>query len=332
MTKGADLKNLTKNTKTTSAEAKAVGLSNGNAKSNASSSCSSPIIGSKRLSDSPVPLNDDPTVNASVTVTKEDFKKATKASNTTKSTVTKSSQNTLSSSKKTLRVMSVIPDASKTSTTPPFKSRTLPLPTQNGLKANSSIPESFTSDLIFENKAKRISSSNTSSEVDGASPTARLASADVHGRFSPVLKSVNVKNTIATLEKKVTQNGSFSATSSEISPTTTNFTVTSDTNLEDMDMEQLEQLFLNGTRSPSIVSNYSSNAPWKSDIPLELSDVSWKSDDNTYDNTRVTSVATNYHFTDPDEQLRTGLSMIQEAYNRKSLSVSSNLCDGDKGK
>ncbi|CAG8589312.1 2560_t:CDS:2 [Racocetra fulgida] len=316
MTKGADLKNLTKNTKTTSAEAKAVGLSNGNAKSNASSSRSSPIIGSKRLSDSPVPLNDDPTVNASVTV-------ITKASNTTKSTVTKSSQNTLSSSKKPSRVMSVIPDASKTSTTPPFKSRTLPLPTQNGLKANSSIPESFTSDLIFENKAKRISSSNTSSEVDGISPTARLASADVHGRFSPVLKSVNVKNTIATLEKKVTQNGSVSATSSEMSPTTTNFTVTSDTNLEDMDMEQLERLFLNGARSPSIVSNYSSNAPWKSDIPLELSDVSWKSDDNTYDNTRMTSVATNYHFTDPDEQ---------EAYNRKSLSVSSSLCDGEKGK
>ncbi|KAF0501126.1 hypothetical protein F8M41_020141 [Gigaspora margarita] len=339
MTQGTDLKNSTKNIKTTSAEAKTKSLSNGNAKGSASSSHSSPIIGSKRLSGSPVPLSDGPTVNASVnasvTISKEDSKKATKTLSTTKSTVTKSSQNIHSPSKRTSRVMSVTPDASKTSSTSPFKSRTLPLPTQTGLKLNSWISESFTSDplsMIFEDKAQRKSSSNTSSEVDRVSPTTRLVSEDIHGRSSPSLKSVNVKNTIATLEKNTTQSCSFPESTSETSPTSTSFTIATDANLEDMDIEQLERLFLNGTRSPSVVSNYSSNAPWKPDVPLELSEETWKSNDNVDSNTHRVSVATNHHFTDPDEQLRMGLSMIQEAYNRKSFAASASLWNGEKGK
>ncbi|CAG8527453.1 3729_t:CDS:2, partial [Scutellospora calospora] len=318
MTQGTDLKNSTKNTKAISAEAKAIGLTNGNAKS-VSSSHSNPIFGSRRLSGSPVPLNDDST-NASVKIAK----KAAKTSSVTKSTSTKSSQNLNSSPKRASRVMSTMTDASKTSSTAPFKSRTLPLPTKNGSKVSPLSPESFTIDpfsMILDDKMQKISSSNTSSEIDGIFPT-------VHPS-SPALKSVNVKNTIATLEKKVTQGGSLPASTSEISTTPTSFT---DTNLEYMDMEQLEQLFLNGTRSPSNVSNYSSNTPLKLDIPFDLSDVSWKDDVNIDSDTHKMSIETSYHFTDPDEQLRKGLSMIQEAYNRKSFSVSASLCDGEKGK
>ncbi|KAF0532771.1 hypothetical protein F8M41_010969 [Gigaspora margarita] len=70
----------------------------------------------------------------------------------------------------------------------------------------------------------------------------------------------------------------------------------------------------------------------KADVPFELSEVFWKDNDNVDSNTHGVSVVTNHHFTDPDERLRMGLSMIQEAYNHRSLAAFASLWNDDKGK
>ncbi|CAH1767184.1 2767_t:CDS:2, partial [Entrophospora sp. SA101] len=248
-----------------------------------------------------------------------------------------------SSSRRASKALSIISDTNAFNPSTPVKSRTLPLPNSKNNNNKKEIEK-----IIYSAKQKQfsmITQSNSTSKssnefiksqnsgVKTSSPTTKPPAA----RKNNTTKKPTAITTTNNLTRKSSKDSDATTTTTinhRISPTLSTYTINTETNLEEMDLDQLEHLFLDGNRSPSLLSNYSSYVPWKPGVPIKQQDplLLSKEEDviGTADCGDQSLVLTD-HFIELDEQMKTGLKLIQDAYNRKFSSLSNSL-DQEKKK